>query len=60
MNTRCARCQVDLEEREVKLSYLGSVFSASLPVCPSCGQVFVPEELAEGRIREVEQMLEDK
>ena len=31
-----------------------------LPCCPVCGRVFISAELAEGRIAEVEQMLEDK
>lgn len=60
MSTRCARCKVELEEREVSFHYLGSTFAASAPVCPSCGQVYISEELAQGRIREVEEMLEDK
>ena len=28
--------------------------------CPKCGKVYISEELAEGRMWEVEQMLEDK
>lgn len=60
MSTWCARCQVELQEREVEFHYLENTFTASLPTCPRCGQVYVSEELAAGRIREVEEMLEDK
>lgn len=57
---RCAQCRVALEPREVRLHYLGNTFTVELPACPVCGQVYVPEDLARGRVREVEQMLEDK
>lgn len=42
------------------ITYLGSVFSVDLPACPSCGMAFVPEELATGKMLEVEKILEDK
>ena len=60
MSARCAQCRVELQQREVRLRYLENTFSVELPACPVCGQVFVSEELAHGRMREVEQMLEDK
>jgi hypothetical protein len=31
-----------------------------LPRCPRCGLVFIPEELALGKMAEVEKLLEDK
>ena len=31
-----------------------------MPKCPVCGQAFIPEELARGKIFQVEQALEDK
>jgi hypothetical protein len=31
-----------------------------LPVCPKCGFVYLYEDLAMGRVLEVEQLLEDK
>ena len=31
-----------------------------LPVCPGCGFVYVPEELAMGKVLSVEKALEDK
>jgi hypothetical protein len=36
------------------------VFRLELPTCPSCGMVLVPEELATGKMLEVEKILEDK
>jgi hypothetical protein len=59
-NWLCARCHCALIIKKVDVSYLGSSFPVELPVCPQCGQVFVPEALALGRMAEVEKMLEDK
>lgn len=56
----CARCGVPLVLKKVDVSYLGSSFPVDLPVCPQCGQVFVPESLALGKMAEVEKTLEDK
>jgi hypothetical protein len=60
MSTLCALCQVELQEREVKLRYLAVEFTVPLPACPVCGQVYISEEVARGRVREVEEMLESK
>ena len=35
-------------------------FPVELPVCPQCGFVYVPEELALGKVLSVEKALEDK
>lgn len=59
-NWVCARCQVTLVIKKVDVSYLGSSFPVDMPVCPQCGQVFVPEALALGKMAEVEKTLEDK
>ena len=56
----CARCDKPLELRKVEASYLGQTFPVDLPHCPSCGFVYVSEELASGRMLKVEQALEDK
>jgi len=45
---------------ETKFSYLGHEFTHPVPKCPICGFVYIPEELATGKISEVETMLEDK
>jgi hypothetical protein len=56
----CQRCQLEMTPRKVNFSYLGHSFYADVLKCPQCGQVFIPEELAKGRIAEVEMQLEDK
>jgi hypothetical protein len=45
---------------KVNLTYLGSMFSVNLLRCPRCSQVFIPEDLAMGKMAEAEQLLEDK
>jgi hypothetical protein len=45
---------------KVTASYLGSEFPVDLLKCPKCGFVFVSEDLALGKMAEVEQTLEDK
>lgn len=56
----CAKCDVSLEMHKVNIAYLGSMFPVDLPRCPVCGQVFIPEDLATGKMAQVEQLLEDK
>jgi RNase P subunit RPR2 len=56
----CARCQVPLVPGKVNIKYLGSAFPVELLKCPSCGLVYVSEELANGKMAEVEKSLEDK
>ena len=56
----CARCDAPLEKCETKFDYLGHKFTHLAPKCPICGMVYVSEELAAGRIAEIETLLEDK
>ncbi len=56
----CCRCSVAMEVGPVELTYLGNSFWIDLPRCPKCGLYLVPEELATGRMNEVELLLEDK
>ncbi len=56
----CAKCDVQMAMGKVTVMYLGSEFPVELLKCPSCGTVFVPEELAIGKMLQVEQALEDK
>lgn len=56
----CCKCQKELVLCKTQFSYLGHAFSAEVPRCPTCGEVFVSEELAKGRMSEVETTLEDK
>jgi hypothetical protein len=56
----CAKCGIPLEMAKVEVGYRGSKYPVNLPKCPKCGLVFVPEELALGKMAEVEKLLEDK
>lgn len=56
----CADCGQPLEPGKVDVSYLGNSFQVELLKCPNCGQVLIPEELALGKMAEVEKALEDK
>jgi hypothetical protein len=44
----------------ITVTYMGNRFATDLPHCPSCGMVLVSEEIALGKMAEVEQALEDK
>lgn len=57
---RCVKCGVPLVKGRAKFSYLDNGFPVELPVCPQCGFVYVPEELALGKVQSVERALEDK
>jgi hypothetical protein len=56
-------CELDgaeMQPMEAGFSYLGRSFKHTVLRCPVCGQVFIPEEMTAGRMREVEKALEDK
>lgn len=57
---KCLKCGVALVKSGAKFMYLGNGFPVELPVCPRCGFVYVPEELALGKVLAVEKALEDK
>ena len=56
----CGRCGVPLEQMKVPVFYLDSAFDVSLPRCPQCGLTMTPKSLAQGKMLEVEALLEDK
>lgn len=56
----CCKCQVPLEMIKTSFNYLRHNFSAEVPKCPKCGQVFISEELVRSKVVPVEQLLEDK
>ncbi len=56
----CGCCDRPLEPGEVNLDYMGSRFNVELMKCPDCGLVYIPEDLATGKMAEVELILEDK
>ena len=57
---KCARCGVELQTKKTNFSYMGRTFGHEVPVCPRCGKVYISRELAEGKMAEVEVLLEDK
>jgi predicted RNA-binding Zn-ribbon protein involved in translation (DUF1610 family) len=57
---KCGKCGAELVLKKTVLKYLGHTVSHEVPACPKCGKVYIPQELAEGRMCEVEQLLEDK
>ncbi len=57
---RCAVCDQALELMQVTVTYMNNSFTTEMPGCPQCGQVVVSEELAMGKMAEVEKILEDK
>ena len=46
--------------KKTVFSYLGHNVSHEVLTCPKCGKIFIAEGLAEGKMAEVEQQLEDK
>jgi hypothetical protein len=56
----CMKCNVPLEMGKVSVSYLGNAFPVDLYRCARCGLVLIPEDLALGKMAEVEKLLEDK
>jgi uncharacterized protein with PIN domain len=56
----CELCNVKLEPMEAHFTYLKRTFRHIVPRCPVCGIVYIPEDTAEGRMKQVETALEDK
>jgi hypothetical protein len=56
----CAKCSLALEPEKVQVQYLGSFFTTDLMRCPGCGTVLITEEMALGKLAQLEQVIEDK
>ena len=56
----CDKCKEKLIPGKVKATYLSGNFEVELMRCPVCHNVFISEELALGKMLEVEKTLEDK
>lgn len=56
----CDKCGVEMAPGEVRLSYLGNDFTEELPRCPLCGQTYISEKLALGKMAQVEEEFEEK
>lgn len=59
-NIICVTCGIALTLGKVTLSYLGSSFPVELYRCSQCGLVYIPEELVNSKMKQVEAALEDK
>ena len=57
---KCSKCNEPLVVKQAMFSYMRRNFGHEVPVCPKCGKVYISRELAEGRMAEVEVLLEDK
>lgn len=56
----CDKCKIELEPHKVKVRYLEGNFEVELMKCPQCKIVLISEELALGKMLEIEKGLEDK
>jgi len=59
-NWRCQKCGEALKPMMADITYMSTRFEVELPGCPVCGFIFIPPELALGKMLEVEKLLEDK
>ena len=57
---KCRKCDEKLVMSKTVFSYLGHAVAHEVPSCPKCGKVFIPKNLAEGKMAEIEEQLEDK
>ncbi len=57
---KCAKCGAALVPTKVTFEYMNRKFNHEVPACPQCGKVFVSKELANGKMAEVEALMEDK
>ncbi|MDR1857104.1 MAG: DNA-binding protein [Desulfovibrio sp.] len=56
----CGNCHRPLEQGKVQACYLDAAFDVLLPRCPVCGLTMIPKSLAEGKMVEVEALVEEK
>jgi DNA-directed RNA polymerase subunit RPC12/RpoP len=57
---KCGKCSRELMKKKIVFSYLGQTVAHEVLACPNCSKVLIPKELAEGKMAEVEEQLEDK
>ena len=56
----CYKCRKPLAMKRVRFDYLAHNFFAEVPACPICEQIYVSEELAKGKMADLERHLEEK
>ncbi|NTV35552.1 MAG: hypothetical protein HGA53_01220 [Anaerolineaceae bacterium] len=59
-NWVCGKCGSQLETASININYLGSSYPVDLLVCKKCKRPLVPANLANGKMLEVEKLMEDK
>lgn len=59
-NWTCGKCNEKLVMEKTKVKYLDGSFEVELMKCPKCKMVLIDEDLAMGKMLEVERSLEDK
>jgi uncharacterized protein with PIN domain len=57
---KCAKCNQELVKKKTVFAYLRQTVAHEVLACPVCGKVYIPKELAEGKMAEVEEQIEDK
>jgi DNA-directed RNA polymerase subunit RPC12/RpoP len=57
---KCGKCDRELVPKKTVFAYMGNTVAHEVSACPKCGKVFIPQDLAEGRMAEVEELLECK
>ena len=57
---KCFKCGQALVPGPALVDYLGNDIKAELPQCPTCHRVLISEELCQGKVAEVEAILENK
>jgi len=56
----CEKCRIDLTPGKVTLTYLNSSFPVDLYKCAKCGIVYIPEDLALGKMDMAKKALKNK
>lgn len=57
---KCGKCNEELLMKKTVFSYLGHNIAQEVLSCPMCGKVFISKKLAEDKMAQVEELLEDK
>lgn len=57
---KCCKCNAEMVEKKTTFDYLGHEANYQILRCPVCGQAYVPEELVNTKIADVEKLLEEK
>jgi len=56
----CSKCNKELEPESINLEYLGHRMTHQFLTCPVCKMVYIPENIVNGKMHQVETELEDK